>query len=570
MKPFILIWNHKYLQEKTKELFPQGQFYTQENIIKQAKKFNLNIPIFILAEIFDSHEPSDFYGFEILKEIRLIHKSTAPIIILSFLSKDYFLKKNTQPIFNILKTPGHYFERLPVDLTKITNKNYASIDDDTLHDINTHFFFNEGIIDEAFHNLKNKLIFNLTSSSKEQIFAKIKLAIEHTFSQFLKGLDIPEDRQLDEILKKLLHEIEKEVLINEKIDKNLSIIENYVGEVKRLLPPTKKEEKDILFFDKISWKILFVDDDVEVALRFQKLFEKNNITCLIAHNANDAFNTLKQDKNNDITVLICDYRLLKEDNTWQRIQGYNILKEVFLNFDNEVALFSLTSFNKRTLLKIQKFHKMQVWSYAKDDILGNDQSKIGFNFFIEKVIQEGNRVFEFKRSQPKATSWVKGYDKKFDRPLKDYYRIHRLSKDYETATDFLRKTATEIFNTIKNAKHGNVQGIILEIPTIQENIGKDKKKIQTEAEKLERFRDKLLGRKIAIALHNKLEMSKGQIFNIMKRNHFTLKEPQESDNAINQYFTTYMALSLEKDITKNLLPEERNWLENLLNTTEYE
>ena len=49
----------------------------------------------------------------------------------------------------------------------------------------------------------------------------------------------------------------------------------------------------------------------------------------------------------------------------------------------------------------------------------------------------------------------------------------------------------------------------------------------------------------------------------MKRKRFTPKPPIENDNTVNQYFSTYMALKLDKDIPKNLLPEEWEWLKNL-------
>ena len=560
----VIIWNKNKISEELVVQFPMNTYLLEQHTFDKFKFHNQ--PIFILAELtWNNHDFSDFYGFELIRNIRLIRKIKTPIVLFSFLPKSFFLEFEIKTIHNILKTPGHYFKQLPVDFQQLMNKNYGKLDDNTLYDINTHFFFTEGLIDEEIHQLKNKMIQTKDNGSSNQAYFKvIETHIQKTFTYLEKGLDLRDNRLLFSIQNQLLQDLKEAILENGNSSGNLTILNNYIGEIKRLLPPTNTKKIDQVLEKKVSWKVLFVDDDLAITKRIQSLFQARRIACEIALNANQAFDILQLDTHNDITVLICDYRMLNPDKSWQALQGYNILEHVFLHFPNEVALFSLTSFNKRTLLRIQKLHQMQVWSYSKDDVIGSGGTTAGFNVFLEKVIEEGNRVFNFKRSQPKTISWIKGYDKKFDRPLQAYYKQHRLAKDFESANIIIEQKASMIYEAIKLAKHGNGKTEELGIPNIQENIGKNKKTPQTEVEKLERFRERLLGRRVAIALHHLLEMSKEQIFNTMKRNHFSLRLPIENKNTVNQYFTTYMALSLEKDIPKNLLPEEKIWLNSLV------
>lgn len=536
-----------------------------DEVAYQTATWQTTDTIFLMAELeWNKHELNDGYGLHLLKDLRVLQKVTCPIILCSFLPLPILNQWDSKIEALITKTPGHYFYQLPIDWDAIAKETFKGIDGNTLNDINNHFFSLEGIIDEEFHALKNK-IHQKENTSQETVFKQVLGHVEQAFQRIEISLDLDEPQMLKNIFDRLTQDLKNTIINQKDTDGSIITINNYIGEIKRLLPPDELHPIDLLLEQRPPWKVLFVDDEVAIAQRVQELFEERNITCDIVHNAADTYQKLEADTNNDYCVLICDYRMLNEDETWQEVQGYNILEYVFVELPNQLALFSLTSFNKRTLLRVQQLHKMQVWSYSKDDVIGKSKTVTGFNLFAEKVLEEGNKCFDLKRQQPKATSWVKGYSKKFDQALSVYYKQHRLAKDFVLANDFLERQATEIFNQIKTAKHNGRPSGHLNIPSVQENIGKDKKNPQTAEEKLERFREILLGRRIAISLKHWLEMDKWQIFNTMKRNYFTEKYPSESDNAVNQYFTTYMALSLDKDIPKNLLPEEQYWLDNLMN-----
>lgn len=518
--------------------------------------------IFIILEYPWEHANyTDFFGFKILRFLRLNLKIKAPVILLSFLDKRWFLSNAKHPEFKVLNTPGHYFFQLPVDWSELEKTAFSEISDNTLHDINGAFFTLEGIIDEEFHNLKNRVFKNSDDyQTKAALFESVFAEVKNSFNRFEDYLDMHDHPIMQDILAKLKHDLEEKIIVQEDMDANAVIIDNYIGDIKRLLPPDEKHPEDIAIETTPAWKILFVDDDKSIALRVQELFADKNITCSIASNAQDVFDILRSDEENNITVLICDYRLLNADESWQEMQGYSIIEKVFLEFENELAFFSLTSFNKRTLIRVQNLHNVKVHSASKDDVIGKSKTVTGFNLFADKVLEEGNKVFNLKRSQPRASSWVKGYTKKFDRPLRDYYRKHRLANDLAAADQKMAEEAEAFFAAIVKHKHQGLNPEQINILPIQEGIGKDKKQLLTESEKLEKFRIKLIGRRIAIALHQLLEMDKGQIYSSMKSGRFRKQSPRENDNTINQFFSTFMALSLEKDIPDNLLPEEKKWL----------
>ena len=523
--------------------------------------------IIILAELkWGDYQYTDFEGFSILKQLRVVQKRRNPVAMISLLPKEWFLHSNQNTSFQALRTPGHHFHQLPIDWEQLFQLQPDGLHPSILQDINDSYFRLEGVIDEEIHDLKNKVLKNTKAYDNKTMLLKEILKEVHTALENIRAaLHLSNnDDTFNKISTRLRQDLEQEILVKENYDYTINCIQSYVGEIKRLLPPDENAPIDALAGQKPPWKILFVDDDIDITRRVQELFADREMTSITANNATEVFNILRDDKDNHITVLICDYRMLNEDRSWQDLQGYNILEKVFLEFPNQLALFSLTSFNKRTLLRIQKLHNMQVWSYSKDNVIGNHQSINGFNDFAEKIIEEGNKVFEWKRSQPKASSWTKGYIKKFDRPLKDYYRLHFLSKDREAADWKIGALAKLFFEHIANLKHKKQSPITVDILPIQEGIGKEKKPITEEA-KLLKFRDKLTGRRIAIALKELLEMDKFEIFTAIKEGIYSKRMPEETDNNINQFFSTYLALYLEKDIPNNLLPEEKSWLETLTN-----
>ena len=546
----------------------------QKNVSWKIMKFSQELTLEQFAEIgrifiilehpSEYTNYSDFFGFKILRFLRLDLKIKKPVILLSFMDKEWLISNKKYPEFKILNTPGHYFFQLPADLLQLGQRHFSGLDDNTLHDINSAFFILDGVIDEEFHNLKNRVFKNINDyKTKSDLFNAVLTEVKNSFARLENYLDIRDDSAIGNVLVNLKNDLEETILIQEDFDANAIVIDNYIGDIKRLLPPDEKRPEDLITKLSPAWKVLFIDDDVSIAVRVQELFREKNIQCLITHNAEGVFEILSADKENNITVLICDYRLLNTDKSWQKIQGYSIIERVFLNFDNNLAFFSLTSFNKRTLIRIQNLHNVKVHTASKDDVIGKSKTVTGFNLFADKIIEEGNKIFDLKRSQPKATSWGKGYSKKFDQPLKHYYRKHRLSNDLASADQKIAEEAEAFFKAIVEHKHKGLHPQDLTLLTIQEGIGVDKKLFSTKTEKLEKFRVKLTGRRIAIALHQLLEMDKGQIYSAMKSGRFRKQNPTENDNTINQYFSTFMALSLEKDIPKNLLPEEKNWLDQM-------
>lgn len=497
-------------------------------------------------------------AFSIIKYFRIEKHLTCPILIFSFRPLNWFLDNPERPEYNLLKTPGHYFFQLPVDFEEIAQQNFQGIDRDTLDDIIDHFFNLEGSIDEEFHDLKNRVLFysNEFPENPEELLVFLKKEIKYSFQRIENALQLEESTLLHNIIYQLLEEVEYQVIEEKKYDGINLLISNYSGSVKGLLP--KSEETTVLNHNKdYPWSLIFVDDDQKIGELVQKKFKERNVECEICTTAEETYELLEKGKpEKPFTILICDYRMLNDDKTWQPVQGYNIIKEVYLSQKYFLSYFSLTSFSKRTLLRVQKRHQMKVWSYSKDDVLSSEG---GFNIFTEKIIEEGEKVYNLICGQPKNKTWDKGYDTKFDRPFKDYYRLLRLQPDFEIQKKEVGQKAFVFFREILNKYRDKLYESNIEVYQFQASIGKSKKEQNNEALILKKFKIKLIGRRIAIALFDYLSLSKGEIYNAMKSGRIR----KEESNTINQFFSTYLALSLEKDIPNNLLPEEREWLNTL-------
>lgn len=525
-----------------------------------SQKWDKDTIVFILLELtWGVYKPTDFHGLTLLKQLRLEKRLTCPIVLFSFFSKKYLLNYSGKE-FQILKTPGHYFYQLPIDFNSILYANYEGIDELLLTDINDHVFDLAGIIEEIFHQLKNQVL-SIINDKTDEIFSVLRTTINKAFLEV--RLRIPEllVTELQQINEDLLAQIEQDIINQKPLSTILSLLTTKVEVIKQLLPI---KEQIIEFSESTktnNWQVLFVEDNSIIAQQIQDSFQQMGITCHLARTAKATYTILAKDTLNEITALICDYRLLSFNGDWQTEQGYHILKTIFTSYPNFLAFFALTSFNRKALLKVSEQYNMKMTSFSKEDVM---RTNADFFAFAKTVTTEAEAIFNVVTSIPKSKVWKDGYPKKFDQPYSYYYRLHRLAEDFYEANIKVEKNAEQFVNEVTKLRTDS--NYIMQLPyavgvnTFQESIGKDKQENST-ADKLQKFRFKLMGRRIAIALYNRKELKKNQIYNVLKDGF--LGRPTETNNTINQFFTTYLGLSLEKDIPNRLLPEERYWLEHL-------
>lgn len=518
----------------------------------------------IFAELnWDGKLKSQFYGIDVLRKLRAERRIKLPVLFCSFLPETYFYS-HQKTYFELLRTPGHTFIQLPFSLKKtdIEKLLLSHLDDETLEDIVESFCDVEGLLNEKIHQLKNKVILTQVeqSLSPQEIEQKLNSVVKDSFTAIATLLSDTES--VEEIKQRLLNAIKDKVISNKQYDRAVEIIGQFTGELLSLLPSKPPSQVQKLP-EKPKWQVLFVDDEEHIRKRVQKEFEQRNINCITASNAEEVFQLLQEDeKTNWITVLIVDYRLQTLDGKWQEKQGYTIIKDIYLEKPNFISFFALTAAHRKALLRIQKNFQMKVFTYSKEDVLSSTGA---FNMFSEKVKEEAEKMFDVVCSQPTLTAWHKQSTKN-QVPLKNYYRAHRLALDYESAEKDISKQAKEYVDRIVEAYEKNDSEPQEHNYDFQANLTCK----TMDKEMLEKFRIRLIGRRIAIGLYVIIGFNRKGIFFAMRKNpvldinKIPIKN-RPQDKSIDALLNTALALSIEDDIPEHLLVEEIAWLKNTMN-----
>lgn len=554
----FVLWNENRFAEILRKKFGKEKVITYEADLNKLSP-NVN-NLLILAELdWNNQHKSEFYGFKIVRDLRLQNRMLCPISICSFMSKKYFLHNSHKNIlFNLFKAPAHNYIPLPYNFDLIHTLSSPSLSVEMLDDIIEHLCDTEGIYNENLHRLENGLRF---LDNENDPRTKI-VELVNVFFDRIVHLFVDEDA-LIKTRYRWLETLEERVFSENHFQLAGRIVRALGNDLRvTLMPPVTSSI--VIPEKKPLWKVLLIEDKLNIRKNIVDAFAKRNIVCESVCSATEAFELLKSDeKTNRITVVIADYRLEDENEVWHLLQGYSILKEIYLNKPNLVSFFALTAANRRALLRIQKDYQMRVFVYSKDDVLTSDG---GFNIFAQKIREEGNKTFEAIHNKPTCSSWLNGHTK-FRNPLKDYYRSHRLSLDYEHAEDYISREAE---NYTENIRHAIGYGTEPASHHFDFQAGLPDHPENTKA--LEKFRFKLIGRRIALALHIAEGLDRKGIFYALKKDPIVGKvinlnsdETKKLNNQINQLINTHLALSLETDIPDNLLPEERYWLITYMN-----
>ena len=239
--------------------------------------------IFLLAELtwFKNNANQAFYGFEVLKKLRL-KQVTCPIIICSFLPKDYFLNQ-TATIFNLLRLPvSHPFVRLPQNdlLNYKFDQNLEKVSKEQLEDALYHFSNPVGTLDEILHDLKDRINYNP------------KAAVDKAFADIQLILPIPQHAPLQTIKTQLFQDINKR-------PKSLSqLVSGYKTSIRNLLPKSQEyeyESKKIY-----AWGALLVDDNADQRQLIKEALNERGVHCLTAGSGKQALTILRKDAEGEL------------------------------------------------------------------------------------------------------------------------------------------------------------------------------------------------------------------------------------------------------------------------------
>ncbi len=372
--------------------------------------------VYILAELkWDGKKRTGFYGFQIAKELRYKYKVLCPIIFCSFMPA---FDKMKYPGAEILYTPGHYLLQLPDKPLPL--ENYKGIDMDTLEDINFDLLDPNNQMHNLMHDTNGRcpdIVQNLkTNEEKKQ---GVRGFLSGKLEIFSQKIHPDKKRDFENIKESLFVEID--TIIDKKDfnpDMLINPLDSYRTRFYSCLPVPSFEDIEINGPPK-RWQVLFIDDQQYYCESVEGHFKRNNITCLTARSAEQAFGILHNDKRegNKISVIITDFRLYingDESLKWQDLQGYNILKQIHADLElNSHYAFLILTYKKGTIQEqIKKRYRFPILWFNKADVLGGGNPS--FNLFCQRISDVGSEAFFRKHSIPFLGGWKNAIPGKVD------------------------------------------------------------------------------------------------------------------------------------------------------------
>lgn len=518
---------------------------------------------------------TSFYGFAIIRRLRVEYKIRAPFVCFSFLP-DYWFYKEQIKDSNVLNWFGHQFLQLPFNGVQV--KDVVKLIDPPL----TEFHLAElayacyspiGIIEEQFHNLSN-----LTSNIKNFTEAAYK-----SLEIIKKQVCINDQAYIHSIFENLISKANQS---NNYIEKN-NIAENIqltfepknlaafdkkdVTHAKENIQKLFKENQQIVPFTikPLPWYVLFVDDEEHIRKQIETRLKQYGLNCITAESYEKACEILNNDFKgkwvhngkimppNSISVLISDLRFIENGHVVYN-QGYQLLSDVYhqklktsnmpFNF-GFLSLFLLTS-NSGALERLMNTRSPFKAFYYDKEIL--DIQKV-FIRFARHIFDEGIKIHDAVHQKPSLTSWSEGSKSRVFPSLAYFYRMHRMNPDYEDKELFINKKVQTFIPKIIDVIEKKANSV--ETLSLKSKIIKDKKDAENN------FYNILIGRRIALALTQiKDEYTAAVISDVL---HDGKLDPTCSvvDSEI---MSTYLSfpVNIKSDIPGNLLIEEINWLQS--------
>ncbi|MGV8111791.1 MAG: hypothetical protein AB2L17_02680 [Lentimicrobium sp.] len=434
----------------------------------EKENFNKYDLIYLIAEpIWDRKLRSDFYGFELGKELREKHHVLCPIIFCSFLKQEHFFSLKIEGS-EILNYPGHYSLQLP---DKPVTDFYQGIDEDTLEDINLSLFNPEQIVHNLMHNTEDALpglIYSLKNDTKGVMKERASELLSKQLKVFGQKVEQGNENKFETLCEEFIRSIcstidsfetEKKFLLSEAQTLRQPF-KLYKPQLYDLLPKKMQEGLTEPVKPK-RWQVLFIDDDQSNCDVVCEYFKLNGITCHTATDAKKVYTILKEDEEQSkkISMLIADFRLYENGDSikgkWQDYQGYRILDEIHSNpdFKSHYVYAILTSKTGTIQKRIQKQSKFPVLWFSKSDVLGGGQSS--FNLFCKDIKKVGLDAFIKNRSIPVQGGWTNSVPAKVDVDFNylHLYKLHIEDNDYEKAEMEINKLADKyaLLNEIPDA-----------------------------------------------------------------------------------------------------------------------
>lgn len=475
------------------------------------------------------------YGIKLIKILRLEYKIKLPVLFLSLEEIDFYLEKGDNDIMNFC---GHSYCKFPSTPEEWDLKinEILPVTDMQLDDISINMCTLRGIVDNLLHNMKWKMNKNIIG-----YIDKLKII----FSFNADALNI-------------ISNLNK--MIGDKPD-NI-----YEGSFNSLLLSytSASNEKDIPPTSKRNWGLLVLEDEIDTIKNFISILKNKGITNIITTaEVKIAENIIKEDKENNICVVIADYRLYepgRNNKKTQPKQGYDFLVELAKS-DRFNTLVALSSLSKLTLLNSFRNYNTRVKVFSKDDLLDTT----GANILAEEILSYGDETFESLMSLPSKESWNKQTRNPEWISIKPFYICFRNAANYNETERYISETAKLIISQVEYiiSYNNDELKLISYITKIKDGTltAKMGNKSATNLRDFEVFVNKMIARRVFFCLYFMKGLDVKTITAILKYGNFDISNINKSD--VNSVKNTN-AITLE-DFPANILIEEKNWFKYYMN-----
>ncbi len=480
-----------------------------EDEVKGAKVFIIQLEFIVSKEGRKNY--IDLYGIDIAEKFRK-NGIKAPIIFTSFSELDEI--KTDIPL--LLEPTSHDFIKFPFTYQEFEEKckKLKELTDVKLVDVKNHLAVSDATLKDKIHDLKNKSL----SGELEglDVYNELKDVVPGSKSEILEKIKSESSIKYDD-----LNILEKELTKKIGEDGHISVRE-----------PGGK------------WKLLIVDDDESVLNKLDEAFKKFKINVEKAKNGDNALNIIQNDRINEITVVLVDYRLKGSDGKWLDKQGYDIIYEIMHNSTNLVSFFGLSAISPEVLIEMQNKYGFKVHTFPKSFLDTED----GLRYIANEIIEKGDSVYESIINIPRAKNW---------KNLKKWYKIYRNHENYNEWEEEISYRAFSVINNIKNMEGEKISDIFKGVQAKLDN---------NDMENMEIFRKKLLARRVLVTAEV-IEKISWQIDNEKYRGTMIERLLTRKNGKKYNKKKLYNDLALtEEDISEaRILVEEKRFLKEKLN-----
>lgn len=507
----LVLWNEGEFASLLEQSFGAG------NVVTSTEQLLAAIPgkerVVVLAELnWGDKRLGDLYGVTVARKIlRAQLKLRVPILFVSFLSyRQLRLDAAGNEVLDrrIAGAVGHAYLRLPAspELWKARLTEMQPLADMQFADVFNSFCGVKGLIDDVIHQLENRCR-ELFSTQPANAGSNLQELIGKAFEGITSLLgQTPESRAVNRTAQSFSFATATENSV-------LRFLDSSKRSFKELVTDEQATRTSTVPTKLLPWKALLLDDEPGGSKAILEALKTRGIDCVQAQTVAEAEQKIEEDRNNELTVAIADYRLLETfDGTTrhQPLQGYDFLVSLAKS-SRFMRLIALSGLSKSFLLESFRKYNARVEVFSKNDL--RDQGAI--NLFADNVAEVGTEAYDALCSQPEeAAEWE---------VLKPFYMAHRQAVDYDEAEQRIsRATRERALQIDRLLKLRDKEALLsTQLPKF-ENLQKRMDLPDAEEERSKRletlmpiFRTKLAARRLAIWLKMALGFDAGRIFLVL-------------------------------------------------------